>query len=239
MHRLPHTQNIVVANIYKVICGLPLAPLEASSLLIHVGEVKLKHFIQCRQVDRITLLTGLNRRFLGGSILTGLLVVEGRGGGPWRRLLVLHFATTLRNNNRSDHVLGKILSVLLQFTLILIKLLARKLGNKLLDIRISLFQLGPTRGDDPRELEEADLAMLLAMLTLRSPSRSKVPVGEELSVFVSFWHIVDEGLALMNRLALVGIFTCHGLNNELTLDLEVDMVGSQGTLRLLRVLSRT
>ena len=79
MRGLPHTQNIVIAKVYKVIFDLLHAPLEAF-LLMTVGVLKLKHFTQCSQVDAIALLTELIRRFYGGSTRTGLFVLEeGRG----------------------------------------------------------------------------------------------------------------------------------------------------------------
>ena len=73
--------------------------------------------------------------------------------------------------------------------------------------------------------------MLLAMFPLRSLSRSKVPIGREPCVSVAFRHVVEEDLALVYR--SVGIFTFHGLNDELALDLEVDVVGGQRPLWLL------
>ena len=82
---------------------------------------------------------------------------------------------------------------------------------------------------------EANLAMLLAMLTLCSLSRCKVPIGRELSGFVAFGYTMEEDLALVDR--LVVILICHGLNDKLTLNLEVDVVGSQGALGLLEDLS--
>ena len=79
--------------------------------------------------------------------------------------------------------------------------------------------------------------MLLTMPTLRSLSGCKVPIGGEPDISVAFGHITEKCFALMYR--FVGIFAFHGLNDELALDLEVDVVGGQRPLWLFLVLPRT
>ena len=94
-----------------------------------------------------------------------ILLVQRKGGDPWRRhlmMMVVHrvvlwhhtvmlvyvrlrssrllldAAITLGIHERNFHAHGKILSVLLHFTFVLFIFLLRKLGDKLLNVRVGL-----------------------------------------------------------------------------------------------------
>ena len=63
-------------------------------------------------------------------------------------------------------------------------------------LRIDYVQLRPTSRDDARELEESNLAVLLAMLALLALVGSCVPIRQKLDALVALGDVVEVNLVV-------------------------------------------
>jgi len=167
----------------------------------------LQQLNRCINIDTPTFLELL----LGNNFLGGIILGNRR---TWRH----RFSEDLWR----QEMFGQLL-VNLHFTVVLIKL---QLGNPLdeaLSLMINLLQLRPASGYDARKLEEANLAVLFAMLALSAFAGTGVPIWQKPDVPVAKRGIVEVDLVVVN--GFIGIFPSGCLNNVLALDLEEDVVG--------------
>ena len=97
--------------------------------------------------------------------------------------------TSRQLDHSRQHILGELL-VSLHVAIVLFDLTLSNLLDECLGLRIDFGQLRPASRNDSGELEESDLAMLLAMLALLSLAGPGVPIRQEPDALVALGNVV-------------------------------------------------